>query len=161
MKRYDLGTSRESGIGQPGITEQPNGAYVRHDDHQALMQEKDAEIVALERTVVDQTVVITELREGIELARQGLGEPFGWGAYDAATAKPVLTADDMSDSIAWFPLHRSTQPAESVKEPSDDMVDRACRIQHVGWSLWHEPQKKTAREVMRHALTSALYGSKS
>ena len=46
----------------PCITERTDGAYVRHDDHEALMQEKDAEIAALERTVVDQTVVITEFR---------------------------------------------------------------------------------------------------
>jgi hypothetical protein len=31
----------------------------------------------------------------------------------------------------------------------------------VGWSLWHEPQKKTAREVMRAALTAALSQNKA
>jgi len=36
------------------------------------------------------------------------------------------------------------------------MVERACQVQHVGWNLWHEPQKKTAREVMCAALSAAL-----
>lgn len=39
---------------------------------------------------------------------------------------------------------------------TDDMVERACRVHNVGWSLWHEPQKETARQVMKSALNSAL-----
>lgn len=35
---------------------------------------------------------------------------------------------------------------------TDEAVERACRMQHVGWSVWHEPQKKTAREIMRRVL---------
>lgn len=44
---------------------------------------------------------------------------------------------------------------------TDESVERACRVHNVGWSKWHEPQKKTAREVMRSALESAIRGEVS
>ena len=62
------GVDNNDGIFDPDPGEQACAAWQAataqaHDDHQALIQEMDAEIAALERTVVDQTVVITELRE--------------------------------------------------------------------------------------------------
>ena len=39
---------------------------------------------------------------------------------------------------------------------TDEMIERACLVHNVGWSLWHEPQKKTARDVMKSAMKAAL-----
>jgi hypothetical protein len=56
-------------------------------------------------------------RTAIEADRQVRGEPFAWAAYDAATAELVFSDDDMSDSIAWFPLYTTPQPQQQT-EPS-------------------------------------------
>lgn len=65
MKRYDIGREYAHSVGAPAITEQPIGAYVRHDDHTALVDEWRAEKAALEQIVMTQEVTIAELREGM------------------------------------------------------------------------------------------------
>ena len=99
IRRYDIGREHLHSIGMPAITEQENGAYVRHDDHEALVQEMRAEIAALERTVMDQTVVIVELREA---------------KCDGNHGGPRC-----ADPGCW---NDSSQPAEPVREPSDERI---------------------------------------
>jgi hypothetical protein len=88
----------------------------------------------------------------------------------------MCAAQDLNDTgidepvTAWMPVLAMlsgaaerlyalevTPPAPKV---TDEMVERACRIHNVGWSLWKEHQKKTAREVMRVALTAAQEAGK-
>jgi hypothetical protein len=59
-------------------------------------------------------------------------------------------------NLAIKALAASPQPEAYGVRVTEEMVERACRRHNVGWSLWHEPQKKTAREVMRAALEAAL-----
>lgn len=85
------------------------------------------------------------------LERYRAQEPFGgdmvsnpqgtWVRFDDAMAKIAAL------SVAQAPAQQGV---------TDDRIERACRIHNVGWSLWPEPQKKTAREVMRLALAAAL-----
>lgn len=49
-----------------------------------------------------------------------------------------------------------TPPPSLEQGVTDEQVERACRVHNVGWSIWKEPQKKTAREVMRSAIEAAL-----
>lgn len=74
-----------------------------------------------------------------------IGVDFGYGPY-VLEEKFIKAAQELLNASP-FPLPVTI---------TDEMVDRACKMHNVGWSLWHEPQKKTAREVMRAALTAAL-----
>ncbi|VTU25166.1 hypothetical protein H4CHR_01540 [Variovorax sp. PBS-H4] len=74
--------------------------------------------------------------------------------YDA---KPSIECVRLSRDEAQSILDALATPShqDTNQHPSEDQVERACKVQHVGWSLWHEPQKKTARQVMRQALIAA------
>lgn len=69
IKRFGLDRAYASNVGVPGIAELPDGEYVRHDDHAALISELQAELAGVERIVVAQTVTIAELR-GAPVAAQ-------------------------------------------------------------------------------------------
>lgn len=73
---------------------------------------------------------------------------------DMDAAKAAAQADFERRTLSVL---EATPPAPKV---TDEMVERACRVHNVGWSLWKEPQKKTAREVMRAALTAAQEAGK-
>lgn len=86
IRRYDIGREYAHSVGAPAITEQPNGAYVRHDDHQALADEWRAEKGQLEQIAMAQTVTITELREGMDAVGAG-GVSLMGDAKDAEIAE--------------------------------------------------------------------------
>jgi len=72
---------------------------------------------------------------------------------DAAREAVAIAGGEQPAAAIWHNGHKYVPAAIVV---TDAMVERACRVHNVGWSLWHEPQKKTARDVMRAALTAAL-----
>lgn len=72
LKRYDLGREYTGNTGSPAIIEQSGGAYVRHDDHQALADEWGAEKDQLEQIAMAQTVTITEARAEAAGLREAL-----------------------------------------------------------------------------------------
>lgn len=91
-------------------------------------------------------------------------EPVSAPAAEAVRIADALEACDWSGcSIgnkmllrAAVQCLRASSPPTDTALVSDDMIERACRVHNVGWSKWHEPQKKTAREVMKSALVAAL-----
>lgn len=87
IRRYDIGREYAHSVGAPAITEQANGAYVRHDDHMALADEWRAEKAGLEQIVMTQEVAIAELREGMEAVGAGGVSPLMGDAKDAEIAR--------------------------------------------------------------------------
>ena len=86
-----------------------------------------------------------------ELPYEEPGVILGTGAKLQAAIKQSLPTTDQSalDRIV-------DERTKELRKVTDEMVERACAVYCVGWSLWHEPQKKTARDVMGQALTAAL-----
>jgi hypothetical protein len=89
------------------------------------------------------------------------GVTAGWNAAQADDPNAALAQLQRRGSLEGFAEAKAiVRRADAATPPApvvtDAQVERACRVHNVGWSLWHDPQKKTAREVMRAALTAAL-----
>lgn len=83
--------------------------------------------------------------------------------WQTAATLPRMTVEQFVGELLTDIDHRASLASDATPAPTseseavtDEMVERACRWHNVGWSKWHEPQKATAREVMRGALVRAL-----
>lgn len=90
IARFDLGREFAANISAPCINEQANGAYVRHDDHEAVVQEMRAEIAALEGVVNGQAAAIASNRSETERLCEIIRKIKAWDIGQAVSSGNLL-----------------------------------------------------------------------
>lgn len=151
IQRYGLGREYAGNTGSPAITEQADGAYVRYDDHAAIIGEFQAEKAALESIVAAQAGVIA--KNGRLLIACEAHNEMLIGRLKLAEGAPVGTLINKGTKSAQ-PDH--SEDARHLAEPSDDELA----------ALWDKIHALFGREPFRighvdfaRALL-AKYGSK-
>lgn len=115
IKRYDIGREYAHSVGAPAITAQPEGGYVRYEDHAASMDEIRAEKAGLSKLIQElgkivHDMVVAEQAAWIEW-RHGNGAEAAMVWIHNGLAGPGHIPDEDAaygkDAQAWFDANRA------------------------------------------------------